>query len=598
LRRSIILIIIVISCAVAPSMGHGAGTPGTLKWSYATGQLILSSPAIGTDGTIYVGSGDSKLYAINPDGTLKWSYSTRGAVDSSPAIGTDGTIYVGSGDSMLYAINPDGMLKWSYDEAGGGIFTSPAIGTDGTIYFGAYDGKLYAISSNGKPKWSCCETGDIIYWSSPAIGVDGTIYVGSGDSMLYAISSNGKPKWSYATGDRVFSSPAIGTDRTIYVGSGDRNLYAINPDGTLKWSYSTGGAVDSSPAIGTDGTIYFGSWDYKLYSTYSTSLGLATSPWPMFHHDLKHRGRFVAPSTFTTLRVAKSGTGTGTVTSNPSGIYCGTTCSSQSAEFNPGVFVTLIAPPDLGSVFAGWSGPCAGTGACSVTMTGDLTVIASFNKSTAGTIIVSPASLNFGTVKKDVLSSPKRVTIKNTGKKGSSLVIGDLSITGANGLEFAQTSTCGAPLESKETCEVLVTLTSTSYGRKAGTLTIPNDSTKKPSIEVKLAGNAGAPKLSVSPLSLNFGTVSISQGKFPKKRITIKNTGVSDLTINSITLTGDAAFSQTNTCITIPQKGSCIVEVTFTPTAIGAAQSSQIDILSNAPVKGMGTVKLSGEGKQ
>ncbi|MBU0698856.1 MAG: PQQ-binding-like beta-propeller repeat protein, partial [Proteobacteria bacterium] len=44
---------------------------GTLKWRYKTGNYIDSSPAIGSDGTVYVGSWDNSLYALNPDGTLK-----------------------------------------------------------------------------------------------------------------------------------------------------------------------------------------------------------------------------------------------------------------------------------------------------------------------------------------------------------------------------------------------------------------------------------------------------------------------------------------------------------------------------------------------
>ena len=43
--------------------------PGTEKWSYLTGFNIVSSPAIGSDGTIYVGSEHNNFYAINPDGT-------------------------------------------------------------------------------------------------------------------------------------------------------------------------------------------------------------------------------------------------------------------------------------------------------------------------------------------------------------------------------------------------------------------------------------------------------------------------------------------------------------------------------------------------
>jgi len=74
-----------------------------LKWSYQTGSAIYSSPAIGSDGTVYIGSWDHKLYAINSDGSLKWSYLMGDNISSSPAIGSDGTVYMGSVDKKLYA---------------------------------------------------------------------------------------------------------------------------------------------------------------------------------------------------------------------------------------------------------------------------------------------------------------------------------------------------------------------------------------------------------------------------------------------------------------------------------------------------------------
>ena len=70
------------------------------------GGEVHSSPAIGDDGTIYVGSHDHKVYALNPDGSLKWSHTTGGEVRSSPAIGGDGTVYVGSYDQKIYAFGP------------------------------------------------------------------------------------------------------------------------------------------------------------------------------------------------------------------------------------------------------------------------------------------------------------------------------------------------------------------------------------------------------------------------------------------------------------------------------------------------------------
>ena len=84
------------------------------KWAFKTGDWVRSSPSIGSDGTIYVGSDDDNLYAINPDGSKKWAFKTRDEVESSPAIGSDGTIYVGSDDNNLYAINPDGSKKWAF----------------------------------------------------------------------------------------------------------------------------------------------------------------------------------------------------------------------------------------------------------------------------------------------------------------------------------------------------------------------------------------------------------------------------------------------------------------------------------------------------
>ena len=86
------------------------------------------------------------------------------------------------------------------------------------------------------------------------------------------------------------------------------------------------------------------------------------------------------------LEVRKAGTGSGTVTSSPSGINCGGTCSR---DFSNGTTVTLTATPAAGSVFAGWSGgACSGTGTCTTTIRSNVTVTATFN---TGTPAPSPA---------------------------------------------------------------------------------------------------------------------------------------------------------------------------------------------------------------
>ena len=236
---------------------------------YLTGGALKgSSPAIDSDGTVYVGSNDSCLYAIHPDGTLKWKSYLDRIHYSSPVIGDDGVIYIGSFVKGLFAVNPDGTVnfnfRYPYPLSTLMVLATPAVDcNNGKIYFGALDNYVYSINTDGTFNWRY-ETGQYIH-SAPAIGTDGTVYIGSTDGFFYALNPDGSLKWQYETGDQIeHSSPAIDLDGTIYIGSKDGYLYAFNPDGTVKWSYQAS-SITSSPTIAVDGTIYFGAGAY-LYA--------------------------------------------------------------------------------------------------------------------------------------------------------------------------------------------------------------------------------------------------------------------------------------------------------------------------------------------
>jgi hypothetical protein len=85
-----------------------------------------------------------------------------------------------------------------------------------------------------------------------------------------------------------------------------------------------------------------------------------------------------------TLSVTKAGTGSGTISSNPPGISCGTTCS---ASFNYNTAVTLTAAASTGSTFTGWGGACSGTGTCMVTMDAAKSVATTFTVGTYRTYL-------------------------------------------------------------------------------------------------------------------------------------------------------------------------------------------------------------------
>jgi YVTN family beta-propeller protein len=104
------------------------------------------------------------------------------------------------------------------------------------------------------------------------------------------------------------------------------------------------------------------------------------------------------------LTITKAGTRSGTVTSNPTGIDCGTACT---ASFTLGSVVQLTATPATGAAFVGWTGACRGVGKCSVAMTANKSVGATFNAgfvltvtrtgTRRGTVLSSPPGINCGT---------------------------------------------------------------------------------------------------------------------------------------------------------------------------------------------------------
>lgn len=250
---------------------------GNMLWERKLPNEVESSPSLGPDGTVYVGCHDGKLYALNPaTGVVKGTFDTgeENAIFSTPVVSSDGTaIYVttwntGRGkeaESALIAVSLDNYGELWRKKAGSYIESSPAVDVDGTIYFGSWDGNIYALRpEDGSEKWRF-ETHDYII-GSPAIAADGTIYIGSG-ANFWALTPTGTKKWNFPVAS-VTGGPSIGADGTIYFGAFDAILYAFEPDlkpGELqpkpKWTFQADGAIYTTPAVRTDGTVIFGADD-------------------------------------------------------------------------------------------------------------------------------------------------------------------------------------------------------------------------------------------------------------------------------------------------------------------------------------------------
>jgi PASTA domain/Divergent InlB B-repeat domain/Sortilin, neurotensin receptor 3, len=244
-----------------------------------------------------------------------------------------------------------------------------------TVYAGTQLG-LYS-SSDGGATWSRFGAG------LPLINID-DLYISADDKVIRA-ASYGRGFWQLAAlNDFSMSSapgtvsvgPGAGAPTTIFtrVLTGTGEQMALSASGL-----PTGATAGFNPATVTAG----GSSTLTLTAGASTAPGnyvvTVTGTSASATHTTQVAFDVLAP-----LTVGKSGTGSGTVSSSPSGVSCGTACSHAFAY---GTQVTLNANPDAGSTFAGWSGACSGT-SCQVTMSQGRRVTATFTKQTTVQCVV------------------------------------------------------------------------------------------------------------------------------------------------------------------------------------------------------------------
>lgn len=245
---------------------------------------IFSSPAVSSDGTVYIvvrdlqsTSAQRGLYtiAVNPDGSVKWckkvGASGANLYAITPAIDASGNIYVANRSKEIWKLTPDGSAT-SFTGLGdltGGM----TIAKDGTVFaVGKGNVGIFAVDMNsGSQKWlyntdfggaADAFTG-ALRSATPSVGADGTIYMnidtGSGGAVV-ALNSSGTAKWIYdTTGAIPDGGVVIADDGTIFVNGGTDSasgLMALNQNGTLLWKFATTANVQTAPVIDNRGYIH------------------------------------------------------------------------------------------------------------------------------------------------------------------------------------------------------------------------------------------------------------------------------------------------------------------------------------------------------
>jgi len=291
-------------------VAHGTlGDRFELAWTFKTEGAITSSPVV-VDGTVFFGSDDGFLYAVDLEtGAKRWAFKTDDIIEA-PALVHDDLVYIGSSDFFFYAVSRQtGEVAWKYetnDKVLGGASWVPRDGQEDVIVVGSYDASVYGFGAkSGELLWKY--TTDNYVNGTPAIWNDRIIFGGC-DSALHTVSAvtgegsskvelcpechiagsvgvrdgrayfghygnafvcidleTGETLWDYGNERHpFFSSPAIGDERIVF-GGRDKHLHcAKRSDGTPLWKFKTRRKVDGSPVL-CDDKVVFGSGDGFVY---------------------------------------------------------------------------------------------------------------------------------------------------------------------------------------------------------------------------------------------------------------------------------------------------------------------------------------------
>ena len=298
---------------VAPS------TDGQELWVYKTAKGIFSTPVVGGDGTIYIGSADRTFYALNRFGAVVWQEETGEIIDSSALLDDKGRVYWGSGDGVLrardastgdfvwdfeadppeensafinwfegnvamgpggtlyvpndnwfiYAIDRDtGEVKWRFTTPDQ-TWSLPAVdGATGTVYMGNNNllpmlgDNVFAADSDGNQLWSASTVGTI---AASLLLADGRLHFGGFDGFLHVLdAADGAESWSFPARDHIYASAGQLSDGTLIQPGCDGSVYAFASDGALLWAYDIKEPIRSSPAIDGNDNIYMGTGDGRL----------------------------------------------------------------------------------------------------------------------------------------------------------------------------------------------------------------------------------------------------------------------------------------------------------------------------------------------
>jgi Divergent InlB B-repeat domain len=483
------------------STNPGAGASATWKvlpvdgTATLTGISCIASPEL----CVAVDNKGTVVTSTNPDQGASATWTPPLPADAGGAL--TGVSCIASPTTCV-AVDSVGEVVSTDDPANGATATWSRASVDST-----------SLNSISCPSSSLC------------VAVDG-----GGDSVTSSNPSAPTPTWSVTTGidakNNILSVSCASAELCV---AGDDSGHLQSAGGhLLHLTFAGDGLVTGSPGGLACTETCTGSYPSgkKVILGASPDPGWIFTGWSgggcsgtgtctvTMNADQAVTATFVATHSLT---VAVAGSGTGKVTSSPAGISCPATCSGT---YQWGKTVTLSAGPGAGSTFSGWSGGCSGTGKCTVTMSADRTVTATFGAedslmvavggSGSGRVRSSPAGISCPGTCSSKYATGTTVTLSASPSSGS-------TFAGWSGGGCAGTGTCAIAMSANENVAAMFKLVPPTLGH-------PNP----PSCTVHPVGDRVAVKASkahrhLKPRTLQL-TVTCDQAAQVKLTGTLKST--------------------------------------------------------------------------
>jgi hypothetical protein len=408
---------------------------------------------------------DTNYFPNTPSGDYSWFWS-----GSPYAYGSDGAWYVPFGSGVAYYYNRGSYYHVRLVRGGTVTFDTFVDNEDGTVTQ-SNTGLMWAKCSEGQTSTGCGGNASKMNWSAALNTANNSNLGGYSDWRLPSVKElhalvdysgsqpaidisyfpntpndwfwSGSPYAKYSNYSRyvdfyrgVASKYSRDHDNRVRLVRGGRRTVTFDPFAlTVAKTGDGAGTVTSVPAGIDCGATCTASFDRSsnVMLTASSASGSRFDGWSgdctdtgiLCTVNLNKTKRVTA--TFTTVPTALglsiNKVGSGTVSSDPAGINCG----SCTVNFSNGIAVTLTAKPASGYRFSGWSGGgCSGSGGCTVNMTVAQNVTATFtavfpltiSKPSNGTVTSSDASINCGSSCSASFSTGKSVTLTATPASG------------------------------------------------------------------------------------------------------------------------------------------------------------------------------------